>query len=76
MKSGLIGRRTPPDEAPGLRAYFAKVCSNAWHGGLEFLADTVAVLLSILIGGIVWWVLLAITIIVIRRKLRRGARAD
>ncbi|MCH7872769.1 MAG: DUF4349 domain-containing protein [Planctomycetes bacterium] len=64
----------PPPVRPGIGAYFGDSISNAWSKGLTFLADTVAGLLSVLIGGIIWWsLLIAIVLIALRRIARRHA---
>lgn len=64
----------PPPVRPGIGAYFGDSISNAWSKGLTFLADTVAGLLGVLIGGIIWWsLLIAVVLIALRRIARRPA---
>jgi hypothetical protein len=58
-----------------LGTYFADACGNAWSNGLVFLADTLATLLSILVGGLIWWVLLVGVVLGIRHW-RRGAKEE
>lgn len=63
----------PPPARPGIGAYFGDSISNAWSKGLTFLADTVAGLLGVLVGGIIWWLLLlAVVLIALRRIARRA----
>ena len=69
-----------PSDAPvhddaGLLAYFSGVCKSSWTAGVRFLADSLATLLSLLIGGLVWWVLLIVAILLVRRYLRRRSQA-
>jgi hypothetical protein len=61
----------PEPEQPGIGAYFLDSLGGAWTSGLVFLADTFAGLLAVLIGGLVWWVLLAAGLIALRNWLRR-----
>lgn len=65
----------PPPPAPGLGAYFLRVFDEAWRDGLMFLMNTLLALLSIFIGGLIWWVLLLIAILWVRayRRRRRAA---
>lgn len=55
--------------------YFTKNISAAWQTGLAFLADTLASLLKIAIGGLIWWLLAAAALyFVIRRQKQALAR--
>ena len=66
-----------PDAAPekpapaSLWDYFTKNLTGAWATGLAFLADTVAALLRILVGGIIWWTLAVLAIAAALRAHRR-----
>lgn len=63
-----------PDEAEGFPGKLWHNLSNAWDDGSGFLAESVAALVRILIGGLVWWVLLCVLIYLTRRwYLRRTA---
>lgn len=53
--------------------YFDQGIRTAWHNGLVFLADTMGGLLSVLIGGLIWWILLTIVITVVWRRRHRAA---
>jgi hypothetical protein len=61
--------------ASSLGTYFAEACGNAWNNGLVFLADTLATLLSILVGGLIWWVLLVAVVLGVRRWRRGSVRS-
>ena len=63
----------PVPQANSLVDYFGKSLRSAWRAGLQFLADTLAVVLSVLIGGVVWWVVLAAVIVAVVRYRRRTA---
>jgi hypothetical protein len=69
-----------PADAPapvqaGLGGHFADSFSAAWRNGVVFLADTLAGLLGILVGGLVWWIVLIGTWLFIRAYVRRRARS-
>jgi hypothetical protein len=53
--------------------YFTRSWSVAWNKGMTVLADTVATLLAILVGGLFWWALLVIVILAVRCWRRRAA---
>ncbi|MFQ5805550.1 MAG: DUF4349 domain-containing protein [Phycisphaerae bacterium] len=52
----------PPEEPddPSIGAYFIDGIQKAWQRGLMLLADTCGLLLSIAVGGLIWWVLVVI----------------
>src|SRR5690606_20931288 len=64
--SGLVAMATvlvilrEPDAAPDDAAlqsiwdHFRTAVADAWGGGLRLLADTVAVILHVLVGGLIW----------------------
>ena len=58
-----------PDEA-SLWGYFKDSISDSWQRGVAFLADTVAGIVGVIVGGIVWWTLLIAVVVLIRRHLR------
>lgn len=70
----IIRPADAPVEEPksGIGAYFGDSISRAWSRGLYFLSDTVAGLLSVLLGGLMWWVALIAALLVIRRYVRRA----
>jgi len=57
-------------KAEGLWHYFSESIQHAWQRGLRGLADTIAALLAILVGGLIWWILLAIALLLLRRYVR------
>lgn len=61
-----------PAAAVPLSDYFTKNIAAAWRSGLRFLADTVANLLAVLVGGLIWWVLAIVAIIAVARLRRRA----
>lgn len=70
--------RLPETAKPdGLGAYFAKVMANAWRNATRALADTAAFIVTVVVGGAVWWVIAAIVgIAAIRWRVRaRAAQA-
>ena len=72
----LVFIRTPEGQRHsdiGASAYFGEVLGSAWRRGWTFLADTVALVFSVFVGGLIWWVLIAFAILGIRRVRRRGA---
>lgn len=60
----------PPPPA-GLAAYFRDTLRRAWRAGLTFLVDTVAGLVAVVIGGLIWWILLVVVALSMRAYLRR-----
>ncbi|HVU64529.1 MAG TPA: hypothetical protein VHC70_11175, partial [Phycisphaerales bacterium] len=67
-----------PDDAPkpapkqdSMLDSFTNEISTAWTSGLTMLTQTIAFLVRILIGGLVWWLLLFAAIAIARRAIRR-----
>jgi hypothetical protein len=62
----------------GIWAYFTKELARAWRTALEFLAESVAFLVRVFIGGAVFWVigglLLMLAVTASRRLARRRAQ--
>jgi hypothetical protein len=63
-----------PATAPSLGDYFKANVASSWRHGLEFLTDTLANLLALLLGGLVWWLLLTGVVYALLRH-RRAALA-
>ncbi len=61
-----------PDPEPTLGKYFSENVGTSWTSGLRFLSDTIANLLRVLVGGVIWWVLLTIAILAITRHRRQA----
>jgi hypothetical protein len=66
-----------PDDAPkpapkqdSMLDSFTNEISTAWTSGLTMLTQTIAFLVRILIGGLVWWLLLFAAIAIARRAIR------
>jgi hypothetical protein len=51
--------------------YFGESVGAAWSNGLLALADTVAGMLKVIVGGIIWWMALIVGIMVLRQQLRK-----
>jgi hypothetical protein len=70
----LRAEDAPKPEAPkpaSILDSFIKDVSSAWTSGLETLTATIAFLIRILVGGLVWWLLLILAIAIARRVIRR-----
>ncbi len=67
----------PASDDRGLGAYFRTEMASAWEGALEFLADTLAFLVRLIVGGVIFWVAGAAALLTAlaagrRRKRRLG----
>jgi hypothetical protein len=72
----IRAEEAPPDDAQSsVVAYFSKGLKNAWKKGLIFLADTCGLLLSVLVGGLIWWILLVLVFGAVRHYRRRADHA-
>lgn len=63
----IRAKDAPPPPSPGLAGQLWSDMSDAWRGGVSFLIDTLAMLVRILIGGLIWWVLLGVGLWLLRR---------
>lgn len=71
----IIRAKDAPQSRQGsLSAYFGASIDAAWRGSLLFLADTLATMLRILVGGAVFWVILAGGVWAIARHRRWATR--
>lgn len=61
-----------PELASDLGKYFSENVGASWTSGLRFLSDTIANLLRVLVGGVIWWVLLTVAILAITRHRRQA----
>ena len=61
-----------PEPEPALGKYFSDSVGTSWTSGLRFLSDTIAGLLRVLVGGVIWWVLLTVAILAITRHHRQA----
>lgn len=71
----LVFIRTPEGRqlsSNGAGAYFADALGSAWQRGWTFLADTLALVFSVFVGGLIWWILIAIALLAFRRFRRRS----
>jgi len=67
-----------PDNAPkpepkpaSMFDSFSGEMNAAWSGGLTALTQTLAFLVRVAVGGLVWWLLLIAAIAIVRRVIRR-----
>jgi hypothetical protein len=61
----------PPKPPPGLAAYLGQSLLDGLHRGALFLINTLATIVGVLVGGLVWWVLLVAAILIVRGYRRR-----
>lgn len=61
-----------------LAELFAKVVGDSWQRGLETLIETLAFLVRVFVGGLVWWLILlgTITAVVVLHKRATRRRAS
>ena len=70
----IRAKDAPQSQQGSLSAYFGESIDAAWRGSLLFLADTLATMMRILVGGAIFWLLLAGGIWAVARHRRRAAR--
>jgi len=66
-----ISPKDKPIEPAGLTNKFSQSFSSAWADGSSFLVASIAGIVRILIGGLVWWLILAVVLWAARRRLLR-----
>lgn len=64
-----------PAASSGLLDDFAKQVAQAWKGGLRMLTASIAFIISVIVGGAVFWVLIGVLVIAILMFRRRGNQA-
>jgi hypothetical protein len=64
----------PPPIPEGLGGYFLKQLRVSWQSALTFLADSVAFVLRVVVGGAVFWIVGAIMLAARRRAVRALGR--
>jgi len=62
---------TTPARAEGLSGYLGRQLHSAWRNGLVAVADSFAWLVSVIVGGALWWALLIIAALILRRWLKK-----
>ncbi len=70
----IIRAEDAPKEQPkpaSLTDSFTKEVSAAWDSGLAALTATIAFIIRIAIGGLVWWLLIILAFTIARRLIRR-----
>lgn len=63
----------PEPEITSLGNYFGESVAEAWSGSLLFLVDTLATMLRIIVGGLFFWVILAVIVWGVRRYRKNAA---
>lgn len=71
-----ISLTTEPDDptparAEGLSGYLGRQLHSAWRGGLVAVADSFAWLVSVIVGGALWWAILIIAALILRRWFKK-----
>ena len=66
-----------PDQgaAAPILPYFGDRLEAAWHSGTRALADTLAFLVRVAVGGLLWWIMAAAGLILALRHPARSRRA-
>lgn len=70
------GFRAPPATRPGLGAYLESTLPEALRHSGRFLANSPVLLVSVMVGGLVWWGLLPAAILAIRAAARASQTAQ
>jgi hypothetical protein len=68
-----------PVKSDSIVAYFVDQVSRAWKHSLQGLADSVAWLVWVAVGGLMWWILIGAAVmgvVVIRRRIARRAAEE
>lgn len=65
----------PPPPPRGLGLYFSQEFHNAFADATRFIADSLGVLLRIVVGGAVWWVIGVVIALIVRFFVRRARTA-
>ncbi len=60
-----------PEPKAGLGHYFGERMLASWGGGLRLLTNTMAGVLRLVVGGLLWWVILLIVLLRVRQYLRQ-----
>ncbi len=63
----------PPPERSSILTHLGASFGTAWRSGLEFLIDSSATIVKVALGGLIWWAIAIIAVVLIRRHLRRAA---
>jgi hypothetical protein len=67
----IIQSGEAPEAQAGLGDYFVKQLGSAWQSGLRLLAESLAWLVKVIVGGLPWWLLLAAATWALARWRRR-----
>lgn len=60
----------------GIAAYFQEQFGRAWRSAVRTLADTLIGFMWVIVGGAVWWLLLAVALWIAIRKMRKSVHAS
>ncbi len=75
VKPDLEASQEEPTEEQSLGAYFLENLLDSGKAGMYLLADTLAVLVHLAIGGLIWWIIAFTLILAARTMWRRNAMA-
>ncbi len=79
LASILVVIRAEPEAAPepkpaaSIFTYFKHTIAEAWHNGLRAASDSMSWLVSFLVSGVLWWLLVAALLAAVLRYRRRLA---
>lgn len=63
----------PERAAPALLSKLSKSFGAAWRSGVEFLIGSTAWIVQVAIGGLIWWTIAVVAVVVVRGQRRRAA---
>lgn len=73
----IVRPETPAPVTWKLGERLASRLADAWRTGLYWLVDSVAVVVQVAVGGLIWWVVLAsLVAVVVCRRRRGGTRVE
>ncbi len=70
----LVAKSEPVAREQGWLAYTGAELGRAWRWSLRSLADTVAFILAVTVGGLIWWIILGVIALGVRRWWKRRQR--
>lgn len=63
----------PERQKPALLGKLSGSFGAAWRSGVEFLIGSAAWIVEVAIGGLIWWIVAVIAVVILRSQLRRAA---
>lgn len=74
ISARLVAKSEPVAREQGWFGYMGDELGRAWRWSLRSLADTVAFILAVTVGGLIWWLILGGAILGVRRWWKRRQR--